>query len=94
MKLKARGEEYDVNIIRANYGNGNLAIAIELEDGEPFATLTVNIDILMPDYAFVDTNNCPWAEEFIKENNLGEFTGTVRKSGYCSYPLYKFYKEA
>ena len=40
--------------------------------------------------AFVDTNNCPWAEEFIQENGLGEFTGIYGNSGFCTYPLYEF----
>ena len=40
---------------------------------------------------YVDTNNMPSAEKFIRENNLGEFTGEVEYSGFCEYPLYKFY---
>ena len=39
---------------------------------------------------YVDINNCPWATKFIKDNELGEFTGKYGKSGFCVYPLYKF----
>lgn len=40
--------------------------------------------------AYVDVNNCPWAQKFIEENKLGEFTGKYGQSGFCIYPLYKF----
>ena len=100
MKVKTSFGEYDVRVERSKYRNNN-SLAIMLicknEDGyeEPFATLTVNLgydDIVDDIYQFVDTNNCPWAEEFIKENNLGTPTGVYGRSGYCSYPLYEFNK--
>ena len=84
---------YDVDVSVESYAcNDNLAIVLnELTTG-PFATLTVNLyDDLPEDMAFVDINNYPWAEEFIKENNLGEPTGKYGKSGFCVYPLYRFY---
>ena len=71
----------------------------------PFATLTVNLPDIptevmkmwfgsnMPDestLAFVDTNTCPWAEEFLVDNNIAENTGISMPSGFCMYPLYKF----
>lgn len=93
MKCKAYGKEHDVYIMRNEYAsNRNLAISVYEENGEPFAILTVNLAFLMPDYAFVDVNNCPWAEDFIRDNNLGTFTGTKRQSGFCEYPLYHFPK--
>ena len=76
-----------------SYYNKRLAIEINCEDGEPFATLTVNLpDEPEPkaNQAYVDTNNCPWAMDFIKENNLGRDTGAVGFSGYCVYPLVEF----
>jgi putative membrane protein len=42
------------------------------------------------DKAFVDTNNCPWAEKFISDNKLGKPTGIKAASGYCVYPQYRF----
>lgn len=93
MKVKCWGKEYDVTIRSASYAvNDNYAVILTETTGEPFATLTVNLENskLTKGYAFVDTNNCPWAEEFIKENNLGEFTGATRQQGYCVYPLYRF----
>jgi hypothetical protein len=62
----------------------------------PFATITVNIpasNCLSPDLAFVDTNNCPWAKEFLEENHIAKYTGNTGISGFCDYPLYKFNKD-
>lgn len=63
------------------------------KDGLPFATLTVNLCSKSQSFnaAFVDTNNCPWVEQFLVLNKLATRVGNVTaKSGYCSYPLYKF----
>lgn len=98
MKVKTYFGEYEVEMERSTYFN-NKSLAIQLtcideEYGfkEPFAMLTVNLDDGMAndEYAYVDTNNCPWAEEFIEENNLGSPTGIMGFSGYCAYPLYRF----
>lgn len=91
MKCVTEFGVYDVNIRIATYGsNDNLAILLDSPTEGPFARLTVNIDELPEGYAYVDTNNCPWAEEFIKEHKLGEPTNLCGHSGYCTYPLYKF----
>ena len=37
----------------------------------------------------LDTNNCPWAVDFIKKYGLGEETGRTVRSGYCEYPVVK-----
>jgi hypothetical protein len=82
---------YDVVLKVARYGNGNLAIQMEEMDHSPFARLTVNLLDKLPDsQAYVDTNNCPWAVEFISENGLGRDTGETKASGFCVYQLYEF----
>lgn len=82
---------YDVNVCTSSYANnGNLAVLLDSPTEGPFATITVNLGKLPKGFAYVDTNNCPWAETFIKENKLGTFAGATRQSGYCIYPLYKF----
>ena len=82
---------YDVTLRKTSYkNNNNLAIALDSPTEGPFAVITVNIHELPEGYAFVDTNNCPWAEKFIKDHGLGEFANAVGHSGYCTYPLYKF----
>ncbi len=81
----------------ASYKN-NETLAIELidDEDEPFAVLTVNLqgqsDLLIGsgDMAYVDTNNCPFADEFLRKSGLGTPVGVYGQSGYCSYPLYRF----
>ena len=74
---------------KTTYGNGNLAIIAFEDDGEEYGVLTVNINILMPGFATLDTNNFPNAEEVAK--SLGAVpTGQYLNSGFCRYPLYDF----
>ena len=66
-------------------------VSCEDEFPEPYGDLTVNLSGKVPDYCgYVDLNNMPELEQFIEENKLGEFTGLVKRSGYCEYPLYLF----
>ena len=83
---------YDVRIKRSTYREPrNLAITLDCDEG-PFATLTVNLaDAKLPrNCAYVDTNNCPWAEEFIAAYELGKYLGVWGYSGFREYPLYRF----
>lgn len=95
MKLSSRyGGEYDVSLeINKYLNNGCMYIGL-IEQGEypePYGDLTVNLDGKVPDYCgYVDLNNMPELEKFIEDNNLGEFTGLTRRSGFCEYPLYMF----
>ena len=40
-------------------------------------------------YCYIDTNNLPEIEDFIKRYELGKPTRIAKTSGFCSYPLYK-----
>lgn len=89
--------DVEVILIKEEYANdGSLAIEVmEVENGEvtdSFTTLTtyVNPFLQSDTQAFVDTNNNPWAEKFIKENRLGKFAGKRCGGGFCLYPLYTF----
>lgn len=96
MKVNSYGHDYEVEVNFTKYADGNLAVTMDYFDDEflcwmPFARLTVNLGGRMkPGYAYLDVNNCPWAEEFVAEYGLGEPTGDICASGYCVYPLYKF----
>lgn len=73
--------------------NGNLTITLDSLSEGPFATLTTNLDEssdLPKDCAFVDIDNCPWAQDFIESNDLGKPTGDIEISGWCMYLAYKF----
>ena len=94
-EVNSYGKTYKVRIEYGLYEYGNtMALSLIAESGEPFCNLTVNLadSVAWADdrTAFVDTNNCPWAEEFIRENDLGYPVGYTAQSGFCEYPLYRF----
>ena len=72
--------------------DSSLALDVVTKNGEAVARITtcLNRMIAVEDEGYVDTNNCPWAEEFIKKYKLGSPTGKYKSSGFCIYPLYKF----
>ena len=87
------GDSIKVAPIAMKYAdNKTLAVYLYTEDMEPYADITVNIENGIADYemAYVDVNNFPWAEAFIKENGIGKPMGVVGRSGFCTYPLYFF----
>ena len=88
-------KDYPVTLMITTYLNGNLAILLQTKDkGGPdnYATITVNFpdELLPPDQAYLDTNNVPEIEQFIKDNKLGKPKHRHHISGFCAYPLYEF----
>ena len=71
------------------YGGG-LAIEIHSLREGPIAKLTTNIVPLPKPYAFLDTNNCPGAEELVVRLGIAKDRGARVRSGFCVYPLYEF----
>lgn len=94
MILKLQNETFNVYAIKSAYVVDN-SLAVLLKDtdtNDTIAVLTVNLhknlDFTLDEgYAFVDINNCPWAEQFILENKLGSYTYFDSPQGY---PLYLF----
>ena len=72
-----------------------LAIALD-EAGEmtPYATLTTSFGefIGIKNSAYIDTNNCPFAEQLLAQG-IAEPTGLYKTSGFCRYPLWVFDEE-
>lgn len=66
----------------------NFGLQLYIE-GEPYATLTVNIEPMQYREFCVDVNNFPQALEFLFNNGIAEPTLEVRRSGYCVYPVWK-----
>ena len=94
-KLNAYGETYNVRPVRSHYiDNNSIAVMLIEDTGEEFAVITVNIadtDFLGDEtHAFIDTNNCPWAIDFLTDNNIATAEGYYGISGYCTYPLFTF----
>lgn len=72
----------------------NLGVSFtSLEDDieEPFAAFTLNFGefIGMKNAAYVDTNNCWFADELL-EKGIANDTGLNKISGMCKYPLWQF----
>ena len=73
-----------------SYSNNNTALELVCEDGTPLAIITVNLGgLLEKNMAYIDTNNCSWAEDFLVDNDFGLPTGEYKDSGFCIYPLYQ-----
>lgn len=77
--------------------NGTLAVIVmEVKDDgseEYFDCITVNLwssSMLEANQAYIDTNNCSWAETMLKQHKFAKDTGNWERSGFCSYPLYEF----
>ena len=95
-----------VTVIVTKYTNPEtLAILLKCAESpwEDFAVITVNLvnspygDVKYQDesHAYIDTNNCPWAEEFLQENGIAkpDSRDIYGMSGFCTYPLYEFNPE-
>jgi hypothetical protein len=100
VRLTKTGRTYPVTLQFSKY-TSNDKLAVQLIEAAapwcPFAALTVNLQSPLQDktHAFVDTNNCPWAEEFLLDNGIAtKVDGCEERSGYCTYPLYEFNKES
>ena len=67
-----------------------------MEDGieQPFATFTVHFGefIGFKNCAYIDTNNCWFADEILN-TGIAADTGLTKSSGYCTYPLWSFMPE-
>ena len=96
MKMKTNFGTYDVELQVSRYrADGSIAISAFSPTEGPIATLTVCLAdrSLDSDEAYIDTNNCPWAPDFLTENGFGRLTGSQRQSGFCVYPSMKFSNE-
>ena len=89
-KLFKVGDDNCRFLVTSYANNGNMAVIIETEDGEPYIDLTVNLDYLMPFYAFVNTNNSLKLDKLLEKYKFAKPTGAIKNSGFCKYPLYEF----
>ena len=86
-------DELQAGSIQTNrYTNGNLAVQL-MQEGEPYATLSTNIDgIVLDKDCFIAKNyseNKGLLEQFV-ESGLFEDTGEKVSSGFVSCPIMKF----
>ena len=96
------GENRKVILMAEKYNSPKtLAVLMGIvnEDGELEYDECLTVNLCDPrqagkGMAFIDINNCPWAEEWLKKNNLAEPAGYSRQSGFVTYPLYKWNTKA
>ena len=95
LKLRPRLELYSVNDFMGQEKYG-LAIVLDTvsEEPEQYAVLTKSFGefIGMKDCAYIDRNNCPFADQLL-DLGIAESTPMERQSGFCSYPLWHFREE-
>lgn len=76
--------------------DNSLAVAVYDPKDGLVAVLTVclNDKSLANNEAYIDTDNCPWAVNFLARNGLAELTGAQRRRGFCVYPQMRFNLDA
>lgn len=96
--LQPRLELYSV---RDFMGKKMPGLAIELEEitdenqpPMPYCSLTVSFGefIGMKNCAYIDTNNCDFANQLL-EQGIAKNTGFTKHSGWCVHPLWVFEEE-
>ncbi len=97
-EITMANETYEVYpVIDVYEYNKRLAILLYTKQGTAFGDITVNVadgqlSGSKETHAFVDTNNGRIfdVERFLERYQLAEPTGFMVRSGYCTYPEYKF----
>ena len=98
-KIELEGELFTVAISKAEYviTMNDAYILIEIEEsgelGQPFATMTVNLEKVNKGCCFINNSTLCNFEKFVEYNNLGVKTGYKAESGYCTYNLYRMCDE-
>lgn len=90
--LSPRVELYSVHDYMGKKMPGLAIVLDEIGgEGEQYAVLTVSFGefIAIKNSAYIDTNNCPFAEQLLGQG-IAVPTGLTKHSGYCVYPLWVF----
>lgn len=66
-------------------------VAYPPEEVEQYAVLTASFGefIGLKDCAYIDVNNCPFADQLLAQG-IAESTPYTKQSGFCTYPLWHF----
>lgn len=94
MKLETEFGIYDGVFLRVGEYRGDGSVAIQAWNRQDGCICTLTVCLCDPGLeegeSYIDTNNCPWAIEFIEKEGLGKRTGIFGHSGFCTYPIVKF----
>ena len=79
------------NIRNAYIDTSNYTDPKEDNGFHPFAVLTKSFGefIGQKNCAYIDTNNCPFADQLLAQG-IAIDTGLTKQSGFCTYPLWQF----
>lgn len=93
MKKKLTYHDRPVKMkVESYHNNGTLAIVLVYRNGDSdVITVNLNSRYQSNSMAFLDTNNYPDIEAWIRENDLGFPMGVIEQSGFCKYPLYTIF---
>lgn len=90
-KFNFRGET--MFLVETKYlFNGNLGLVVYDENGEDYATATLNICPLPENQLIADTKNCPELIEALASQGFIRKAGYSVRSRFRSYPVYTFLK--
>ena len=73
MEFSHFGNKYEGSLEYLRYQNGNLAVQLNLDNGEPYATLSVNTELALADNEFVAktySENEGLVEQFIEKGHF------------------------
>ena len=93
--FRIKYKTYNLLVEQTEYAtNGRYALQAYV-DGDPFDTLTVNIEAYDTDFPqaktiFLNTNHCPGIKEALLDAGLIEDLGCKVQSGYCTYPVVRW----
>jgi hypothetical protein len=93
MEFSHYGKKYEGKLEFSRYQNGNLAVQLNLDDGEPYATLSVNTGLTLADNEFVAktySENEGLVEQFIESGHFVPVSISAPVSGFVpSQPILK-----
>lgn len=100
-KLNLYEKERELIFEKNEYKNKGInirAIVKEKENGceyyDLWCDITVWLEPLTDNKAYIDTNNCnPEIINFLEKEGYIKATGTNKVSGFCTYPLYEITKK-
>lgn len=91
-EFKYKGKSYVVESTTYSSNEATALMVYPKGHRDNYEVITVNLPDSInhsEDFVYIDTNNCSWAEDFLKKTGLGDkIDGVNACSGFCRYPLY------
>ena len=91
MEFSHFGNKYEGSLEYLRYQNGNLAVQLNLDNGEPYATLSVNTELALADNEFVAktySENEGLVEQFVEKGHFIPVSRDAHQVGFAgSQPI-------